>query len=176
MHASTKPSQEAQLDLVSRCGWLVQRMAPKRKASDITDAGPSSAGVGSRVEGSSAQNGVAEELRKDKGVQEPSGGTPNAQSQSAKSAKDDDTVEIHFKYQAVQAEEDPLVTYKVKARVQLSKIFEKFCSKMGLEMSSTRFQVDGKKVDGKKTVAQAKLKSNVVIDVLVQQQGGAAEV
>ena len=65
------------------------------------------------------------------------------------------------------------IFFKCKMTTPLEKLMKAFCSRNGVAMNSVRFLFDGNRVNATQTPGELEMEDGDVIDVMVEQQGGA---
>jgi len=64
------------------------------------------------------------------------------------------------------------VQFKIKRAAKLTKLMEAYCQRIGTQMSSVRFMMDGERITGEDTAEALGLDDEDMIDVAVEQTGG----
>ena len=85
-------------------------------------------------------------------------------------AKDEKPDTINLK---VVAQDGNEIFFKCKMKTQLNKLMKAFCSRNGVAQNSVRFLFDGNRINGSQTPQELDMEDGDVIDVMVEQQGGA---
>merc|ERR1711918_241721 len=65
------------------------------------------------------------------------------------------------------------IYFKCKQTTPLQKLMHAFCNRQGVSMQSVRFLFDGNRINETQTPQQLEMEDGDVIDVMVEQQGGA---
>uniref|UniRef100_A0A7S3B187 Ubiquitin-like domain-containing protein n=1 Tax=Haptolina ericina TaxID=156174 RepID=A0A7S3B187_9EUKA len=65
------------------------------------------------------------------------------------------------------------IFFKCKATTPLSKLMNAFCQRQGVALASVRFLFDGTRINEHQTPSDLDMEDGDVIDVMVEQQGGA---
>ena len=65
------------------------------------------------------------------------------------------------------------IYFKCKQTTPLQKLMHAFCNRQGVSTNSVRFLFDGNRINETQTPAQLDMEDGDVIDVMVEQQGGA---
>lgn len=74
----------------------------------------------------------------------------------------------------VQNSDGSKVKFRVKRVTRMEKVFEAYCKKMGLNINQIRFIFDGNKIGKQQTPEELELEDNDLIEVVVEQTGGAS--
>jgi len=64
------------------------------------------------------------------------------------------------------------MAFKIKKSTKMSKIFEAYAGRKGINQQSLRFSVDGSRIQGDSTPKMLELEDNDQIDVYLEQTGG----
>lgn len=78
-----------------------------------------------------------------------------------------ETITVRVKDQAGEE-----MIFKVKKTTKMSKIFDAYASRKGINVSSLRFMLDGSRINGEQTPKMLELDDNEQIDVMIEAQGG----
>ena len=62
--------------------------------------------------------------------------------------------------------------FKIKKTTKMSKVFETYASRKGVQAASLRFLLDGERITGDQTPKQLELDDQDQIDCLLEQLGG----
>mmetsp|Transcript_2256 Transcript_2256/g.2984 ORF Transcript_2256/g.2984 Transcript_2256/m.2984 type:complete len:96 (-) Transcript_2256:120-407(-) len=62
--------------------------------------------------------------------------------------------------------------FKIKKTTKMSKVFETYASRKGVQSSSLRFLLDGERIQGDQTPKQLELDDQDQIDCMLEQSGG----
>mmetsp|Transcript_19376 Transcript_19376/g.26598 ORF Transcript_19376/g.26598 Transcript_19376/m.26598 type:complete len:98 (+) Transcript_19376:129-422(+) len=62
--------------------------------------------------------------------------------------------------------------FKIKKTTKMSKVFETYASRKGVQSSSLRFLLDGERIQGDQTPKQLELDDQDQIDCMLEQTGG----
>merc|ERR1712194_693807 len=65
------------------------------------------------------------------------------------------------------------VQFKIKKSTPLRKLMDAYCSRLGLQASQVRFMVDGERIAPDDTAEKLGLEDEDLIDVAMEQTGGA---
>lgn len=65
------------------------------------------------------------------------------------------------------------IYFKCKQTTPLKKLMDAFCNRQGVSSNSVRFLFDGNRINETQTPQQLEMEDGDVIDVMVEQQGGA---
>lgn len=65
------------------------------------------------------------------------------------------------------------IFFKCKMTTPLDKLMKAFCNRNGVAANSVRFLFDGNRINGTQTPSELDMEDGDVIDVMVEQQGGA---
>lgn len=65
------------------------------------------------------------------------------------------------------------VFFKCKMTTPLEKLMKAFCTRNGVAQTSVRFLFDGNRINANQTPQELDMEDGDVIDVMVEQQGGA---
>merc|ERR1712230_258322 len=65
------------------------------------------------------------------------------------------------------------IYFKCKQTTPLQKLMHAFCNRQGVSMNSVRFLFDGNRINETQTPSQLDMEDGDVIDVMVEQHGGA---
>lgn len=63
--------------------------------------------------------------------------------------------------------------FKLKRTTALGKLMSAYCERSGIDEKSVRFLYDGKRLLGTETPADLEMEDNDIVDVMLQQTGGA---
>mmetsp|Transcript_45990 Transcript_45990/g.143881 ORF Transcript_45990/g.143881 Transcript_45990/m.143881 type:complete len:94 (-) Transcript_45990:47-328(-) len=73
----------------------------------------------------------------------------------------------------VMTQDGSEIFFKCKKTTALSKLMNAFCQRQGMSMQGVRFLFDGERLNGSQTPAEMDMEDGDVIDVMVEQLGGA---
>ena len=89
---------------------------------------------------------------------------------SEEEKKPDTSNQINLK---VVTQDGNEIFFKCRLTTPLEKLMKAFCQRNGVAQSSVRFLFDGNRVSPHQTPAELEMEDEDVIDVMVEQQGGA---
>ena len=83
-----------------------------------------------------------------------------------------DMVRTHICLSA-QSQNGDSLEFKVRMDTPLQKLIDAYCSRMRISEETVRFLYDGDRVDGKGTAKSHNMEDGDILDVVLQQTGGA---
>merc|ERR1711948_121887 len=83
---------------------------------------------------------------------------------------EDAAAHIQLKVKDQQGSE---VQFKIKKSTPLRKLMDAYCSRLGLTAAQVRFMVDGERISADDTAEKLGLEDEDLIDVAMEQTGGA---
>merc|ERR1712083_372958 len=84
----------------------------------------------------------------------------------------DDAAAAHIQLK-VKDQQGSEVQFKIKKSTPLRKLMDAYCSRLGLTASQVRFMVDGERISADDTAEKLGLEDEDLIDVAMEQTGGA---
>merc|ERR1712113_1366338 len=85
----------------------------------------------------------------------------------------DDAAAAHIQLK-VKDQQGSEVQFKIKKSTPVRKLMDAYCSRLGLTASQVRFMVDGERISADDTAEKLGLEDEDLIDVAMEQTGGAA--
>lgn len=65
------------------------------------------------------------------------------------------------------------IQFKIKFTTPFRKVFDAYCERKGVNINQLRFLFDGRRIRDDQTMQQLEMQNGDVIDVVLQQTGGA---